>query len=225
MKFLKIIVCFVLLIGFLLSPVIVFSQSNLLPEKSTSNSEENVTSTSTSVESTSSENKELDDKFYWSAIIIAIMLFALVLLFLEIAIIPGVGITGIAGAILLFVALGISYWKLPIPWAVGVTIFSVISVLGLLYYVFFILPSTKLGKTLVLEEKAVLPEDNFAVSDTKRYIGAEGVAISNLRPSGIAKIADERVDVITEGDFLEKGTKIKVIKATAGRVIVAAIEE
>ena len=225
MKILKIIVCFALLIGFLLSPVIVFSQSNLLPEKSTSNTEENVTSTSTSVESTSSENKELDDKFYWSAIIIAIMLFALVLLFLEIAIIPGVGVTGITGTILLFVALGISYWKLPIPWAVGVTVFSVIAVLGLLYYVFFILPSTKLGKTLVLEEKAVLPEDNFAVSDTRRYIGAEGVAISNLRPSGIAKIADERVDVITEGDFLEKGTKIKVIKATAGRVIVAAIEE
>ena len=225
MKILKIIVCFALLIGFLLSPVIVFSQSNLLPEKSTSNSEENITSTSTSVESTSSEKKELDEKFYWSAIIIAIMLFALVLLFLEIAIIPGVGITGIAGTILLFVALGISYWKLPIPWAVGVTVLSVIAVLGLLYYVFFILPSTKLGKTLVLEEKAVLPEDNFAVSDTKRYIGAEGVAISNLRPSGIAKIADERVDVITEGDFLEKGTKIKVVKATAGRVIVAAIEE
>ena len=75
-----------------------------------------------------------------------------------------------------------------------------------------------------MSETAPASEEVSAVENTNRYLGAEGVAISNLRPSGIAKIADERVDVITDGDFIEKGTKIKVIKTTAGRVIVSVAD-
>ena len=152
------------------------------------------------------------------------MLFARFLLFLEIAIIPGFGIAGVSGLIFLVISLGLAFWKLSKAWAIGVTIFAVIGVGLLIYFMVGILPQTKLGKKFILSETSPAPEDISAVDNTTRFLGAEGVAISNLRPSGIAKIADERVDVITDGDFIEKGTKIKVIKTTAGRVIVSVAD-
>ena len=50
--------------------------------------------------------------------------------------------------------------------------------------------------------------------------GDTGVALTYLRPSGKAEINDERVDVITENQFLEKGTPVKVIDIRGNRIIV-----
>ena len=225
MKNLRLLISLVLIISFMLSPVIVFSQSNLLPEKSSSSESTSSTdSTTNNAIPSDNVNKEKDETIFWASSVIVLLIIAFFFLFLEIAVIPGFGICGIGGIIFLFIGLILAFWKLNTNLAIGVTIIAIIGVFGLIYFMFFGLPHTKLGKKLILDQTAN-PEENSAVENTSRYLGAEGVAISNLRPSGIAKIADDRVDVITEGDFLEKGTKIKVVKATAGRVIVAAIEE
>lgn len=227
MKYFNLFLALMLFICVVFAPA-VSAQSNLLPEKSATNSE-NTTNTSISSSNDSSntsagsEVKE-DKTLAWAITCVGIMLFALFLLFLEIAIIPGFGIAGVSGIILLVISLGLAFWKLSKAWAIGVTFFAVIGVGLLIYFMVEILPQTKLGKKFILSETAPAPEDISAVDITTRYLGAEGVAISNLRPSGIAKIADERVDVITDGDFIEKGTKIKVIKATAGRVIVSVAD-
>ena len=225
MKNLRLLISLVSIICFMLSPVIVFSQSNLLPEKSSS-SESNSSTDSTTNNALPSDNlnKEKDETVFWASSVIVLLIIAFFFLFLEIAVIPGFGICGIGGIIFLLIGLILAFWKLSTNWAIAVTVAAIIGVFALIYFMFFGLPHTKLGKKLILDQ-SVNPEENSAVENTSRYLGAEGVAISNLRPSGIAKIADDRVDVITEGDFLEKGTKIKVVKATAGRVIVAAIEE
>ena len=78
---------------------------------------------------------------------------------------------------------------------------------------------------MILKESALADDGSSAVDDNSRYVGLEGVAITNLRPSGNAKILDERVDVITDGQFVDKGTPIKVVKAVAGRVVVAPIND
>ena len=223
MKSLNIFLAMIIFIGAVFSPV-VMAQSTLLPEKTINSSDNTNTAVPSSSESSNTSESKGDKTLAWAFSIVGIMLFALFLLFLEIAIIPGFGIAGVSGIILLILSLGLAFWKLTKAWAVGVTAFAVIGVCFLIYFMIEILPKTKLGKKLILSETAPAPEDISAVDITTRYIGAEGVAISNLRPSGIAKIADERVDVITEGDFIEKGTKIKVIKATGGRIIVAVSE-
>ena len=228
MKYLNLFLVLLLFISSVFAPV-VMAQSNLLPEKSTTNSD-NSTNTSfsssndSSSSSTTSTSEKSDNTLAWAMSCVGIMLFALFLLFLEIAIIPGFGIAGVSGIIFLVISLGLAFWKLSKAWAIGVTIFAVIGVGMLIYFMVAILPQTKLGKKFILSETSPAPEDISAVDNTARYLGAEGVAVSNLRPSGIAKIADERVDVITDGDFIEKGTKIKVIKTTAGRVIVSVAD-
>jgi len=50
--------------------------------------------------------------------------------------------------------------------------------------------------------------------------GKEGVAVTNLRPSGTVKIDSRRIDVVTRGDFIEKGEAVIVSKVEGSRVIV-----
>lgn len=54
----------------------------------------------------------------------------------------------------------------------------------------------------------------------KDYIGREGTAITDLRPSGIARIGKERLDVITDGKYLVKNTPLKVVSVAGNQVIV-----
>ncbi|OPZ03844.1 MAG: hypothetical protein BWZ10_03249 [candidate division BRC1 bacterium ADurb.BinA364] len=51
------------------------------------------------------------------------------------------------------------------------------------------------------------------------------MAACELRPSGIAIIDDERIDVVTRGEFVEPGSRIRVIAEEGNVVRVAEIKE
>ncbi len=51
-------------------------------------------------------------------------------------------------------------------------------------------------------------------------VGKEGVAVTNLRPSGTVKIDNVRVDVVSRGDYIEKGEAVRVLKVEGSRVVV-----
>jgi membrane-bound serine protease (ClpP class) len=57
-----------------------------------------------------------------------------------------------------------------------------------------------------------------------QYIGKTGQAATDLRPSGTAIIDDKRVDVVTRGDYIEKGSQIRVIDVEGSRVVVRKTE-
>lgn len=52
------------------------------------------------------------------------------------------------------------------------------------------------------------------------YMGQTGSAITDLRPSGMARIGEDRVDVVTRGEYLAKQTKIVVIAVTGNQIVV-----
>ena len=52
-------------------------------------------------------------------------------------------------------------------------------------------------------------------------VGDIGIAMTFLRPSGKVKIKDDIFDVITEGEFMEKGTPVKVSEIKGNRIIVS----
>lgn len=63
------------------------------------------------------------------------------------------------------------------------------------------------------------------VSSTNRLelIGKEGVALTPLRPSGIAEFEGERIDVVSEGRFISKDSPVIVVKVEGARVVVREI--
>jgi len=52
------------------------------------------------------------------------------------------------------------------------------------------------------------------------FMGGQGQAITDLRPSGVAVIDDTRLDVVTRGEYIEKQTRIIVIAVRGNQIIV-----
>jgi len=59
--------------------------------------------------------------------------------------------------------------------------------------------------------------------DKPELLHATGTALTQLRPSGIANLAGQRVDVVTEGGLIEKGTAVKVVAVEGARIVVRAV--
>lgn len=85
------------------------------------------------------------------------------------------------------------------------------------------------GDRLARDEGPTGPEDDGAIddgaplsaaADSASRQGAIGVAASDLRPAGIAEFDGYRVDVVTLGDYLEKGEPVEVVKAERYRRVV-----
>lgn len=71
--------------------------------------------------------------------------------------------------------------------------------------------------------RTMLSKDKGVSSQNPRlegYLGLEGRALTDLRPSGMAVIADERLDVVTRGEYLEKGTLLIVTAVRGNQIIV-----
>jgi membrane-bound serine protease (ClpP class) len=72
--------------------------------------------------------------------------------------------------------------------------------------------------------ESVDPAKAKLVSSLEHLDGQHGVALSDLRPAGVARFGKARVDVVTEGDFVARGTPIEVLRVEGNRVTVRAVE-
>jgi membrane-bound serine protease (ClpP class) len=71
---------------------------------------------------------------------------------------------------------------------------------------------------------AGVPREPVAPQPAHALLGQEGQALTTLRPAGTAVFGDRRVDVVTDGKFVEAGRKVKVIKVSGTIVVVEPIE-
>ncbi len=76
-------------------------------------------------------------------------------------------------------------------------------------------------RTTLSREKGIISQD----SSLATLVGKSGIATCDLRPSGIAKIQDNRIDVVTSGEYIEKGTRIIVLGVPGNQVIVKESSE
>jgi len=112
--------------------------------------------------------------------------------------------------------------------ALGITFIVVCLVLlPLVVYVGFkhVLPRSFVGRQIILGD-LVSPEGEASGTDRDLgdLVGAEGVSRSYLRPAGVADINGQRVDVVTEGGMVDKGTRVRVIDVEGNRVVVRPVE-
>lgn len=74
------------------------------------------------------------------------------------------------------------------------------------------------------EVTAGVPKEKKTVKPPDELMGREGVALTCLRPSGTAQFGERRIDVVTDGKFVEAGTKVRVIKVNGMVVLVEPTE-
>lgn len=134
---------------------------------------------------------------------------------------PGFGFPGIMGGILLIVGIVFSAKN-----AVQALIMLIIilTVLGIaLTVVLKSFSKGRLSKTLVLEDVQKKEEGYICVEDLNFFLNKEGIATTVLRPSGTADFNGIRLDVVSEGEFIKKGKKVKIIHVEGRRIVVKEI--
>ena len=76
---------------------------------------------------------------------------------------------------------------------------------------------------LVLDERQQNREGYTSVTDKSRFLGKEGVCVTDLRPAGTITVDGEPLDVVAEGSFVKQGTEVKIINVDGSRVLVRQI--
>ncbi len=151
------------------------------------------------------------------------------LLAVELFVIPGFGIVGVAGAVgilLSFVsAMGVDFFNLSatidrLADASIVIIISIVAVIIISVLFFKSIRKTKGLSGIILTDKI---EATSHAKEHGNLVNREGVALTILRPSGRGQFDDISCDVITNGECIEKGDKIKAIKNEKGNVVVKKI--
>ena len=79
-----------------------------------------------------------------------------------------------------------------------------------------------LAKSPVTLRTRLSKTDGVTSQDTAQnaFLGMEGRTVTDLRPSGVAIIDRQRVDVVTRGEYLEKETDIVVTAVRGNQIIV-----
>ena len=164
---------------------------------------------------------------------ILVFILGLALIALELFVFPGTFIAGLTGAVLILVALimgmvdvypgtpslpSLPQLQLPLRDLSIAILGSVVLALILARF----LPKTTLFRQLVSQSAS--GESSVLAQETKQSarIGKIGVAIAPLCPGGKARFDDELLDVITRGEMVAKGQRVKIIGHTGPNAIVEA---
>jgi membrane-bound serine protease (ClpP class) len=149
------------------------------------------------------------------------------LIVVEIVFFPGHGIMVFLGVVLVVLALAesmvdVKHVPLGVSWSLGWlpaaltrAFGSLLVAGGALVVIARYLPRSRLGRVLILEDTV-----GKAAAMTASLVGRAGVAETGLRPTGKAVVDGRRIDVVSEGDFIEPGTSIEVIEVVGARVVV-----
>ncbi len=163
-----------------------------------------------------------------------IMILGLVLIGLEVFVIPGFGIAGVAGFLFILIGMVLSLQDFTVPkpafpWqydilvnnitiVAGSLLFSFFGAMAMLRYVLPKIPTGNHGPYL----SATLENAHADSAETQRArVGDTGTAASYLRPSGKMKKDNEIFDVISEAEFIEEGTSIVITQIRGNQIIVS----
>ena len=147
------------------------------------------------------------------------VLLGMILIIVEVFL-PGFGLPGIGGIVLVgagVVMVGMHFGSLT---AVG-TLLVIIAVLAVL--ISWVLRQASRGgkrSDLFLQERDELHTQQ---EDMKVLVGKAGTTTSVLRPAGIGDFDGVRLNVVTEGGFIEKGQPIEIVRVDGSRIVVRPV--
>jgi membrane-bound serine protease (ClpP class) len=160
----------------------------------------------------------------------------LVLLALEIFVIPGFGVAGISGILLIVTSLSLAVidnivfeYRGIAAMALVIKVFGRILLTILIAFGLSLWLSKKIGtsgffKGIALDAQQKASEGYISIDATqKEMIGKTGIAYTVLRPSGRIKIQGRLFDAMAEIGYIEKGSEIKVVRDEAGQLYVIKV--
>jgi membrane-bound ClpP family serine protease len=183
--------------------------------------------------------------FFWSKFLhgtvewleILLFLAGVFFLLLELLVMPGFGIFGLGGAAMIVAAVvlaGTTSW-LPrtenelselrgsLTVVVGGLLAALVAAMALRRY----LPHAPILRDIMLAppdgEELIEREHREALADFSDLVGHQGTAATHLLPGGRATIDGRLIDVIADGDIIDRGTPVEVVSVRGTRVMVRAV--
>lgn len=151
---------------------------------------------------------------------IALLVVAGALLFFAEMWLPGL-VAGIAGAIAWIVALTLTYTHFGAGAGHALLAAMAIGGTGLFVWWMRAFPSTRLGRKWILEAEVKTGPANPEIA-APIAVGDEGVALTPLRPAGAARLRNRRVDVVTDGEWTDPQTAVRVVRIDGTKIVVRA---
>jgi membrane-bound serine protease (ClpP class) len=158
-----------------------------------------------------------------------ILVFAagVVLLLIEAFLIPGIGVFAVLGALAVLTGVFMSLLGgLPTTQDFAraglVLTWSLVLVLVSSWILLKRLPENRRLTNLGIFLGERTSRETGFISQARRadLLGAEGVAITDLRPAGTGQFGEERVDVVSEAEWIEQGSPIKIVASEGYRHVV-----
>ncbi|NQT37517.1 MAG: peptidase [Planctomycetes bacterium] len=192
--------------------------------------------------------------FFWSRFLggtagwLEVVLFAagVVFLLIELFVLPGFGVAGLTGFLLLIISLVLAGQNFILPETSGdldtlTSTLLVVATSGLAFFVAAFVLSSYFGAIPLLNSLALKPpepespdapdqaartsSDVMAEGIAGLRVGERGVAESLLRPAGKVRFGSRPVDVVADGSFITPGCPVEVVEISGNRVVVRQIEE
>ena len=148
-----------------------------------------------------------------ASVIIIVMVIGLLLLFTEVAVVPGFGVAGVLGVLALGAGAVAAWTELGPLWGGVSGGVSVVAAVVMLLW----LPRSRAGRKMVLEHSQV---DAVSQRDRRGLIGQRGVTVTPLRPVGRVRFGSAEVDVMTEGEYVDSHQEVEVMTVEGARVVV-----
>ncbi len=189
--------------------------------------------------------------FFWSRFAggtsgwLEVILFVagIVFLLMEVFVIPGFGLAGFAGLLLLFVSVVMASQDFVVPQTSGqwnhlLSSLLVIFVAACVFLAGAAFLSRKFGSLPVLNRLTLAPPAQqpdgtldkatgkpLPPSHPDVSVGDWGVADSLLRPAGRVRFNGKSIDVVSDGSFLDPGTQVRVVQISGNRIVVSEVEK
>jgi membrane-bound serine protease (ClpP class) len=166
---------------------------------------------------------------------IAVFIIGLILLALELFVFPGITVLGLAGGILILGSIIMAMVDiypatpgLPGPVRFQIPVQPIVTNLGIMvtgsllvmWMLSYILPRTTIYSALVSHTVSGEGSTVAHEKQQQRRVGEMGITLSVLRPGGKAEFGDAVLDVITQGEMIEKGAKVRIVGSTGADAIV-----
>jgi membrane-bound serine protease (ClpP class) len=145
---------------------------------------------------------------------------------IEVFVVPGFGIAGaisilcVGGAVFLALIGNLPTWPDVIR-ASGILSTAGIMVIASIYLLVRQLPAR--GRGIFLMAAADKATGYVAAPARVDLVGSEGVAATDLHPSGTAVIDGERLDVVSDTGFIDRGAPVRVVRSEGYRHVVESV--
>lgn len=153
--------------------------------------------------------------------VIILFIAGVILLAIE-AFIPGFGVPGIGGIVCIIISIVLAANSIATA-VVSLLIAFVLTVIAVVLILKYA-PRNKFFDRIILSTVIEGSKGHESPGKYEQYVGQVGTVVTFLRPAGTIDIDGNLLDVVSEGTFIEVGSKVKVMKVEGKKIIVRKID-